>query len=390
MSYKSWGTYVSDGLRSGPIYTQQITGAAPNGGPFPPPPINFNQTPYTPNQYGVLTSNNYNNWGPGMLYSPQNSYNINPAPPGAGFTTLNNIVAQVGGAGGYPAGNLTLAGDNSVSYLTTASLANNFNNVNPSAKPYIQLDWPRVITVTISGANATANTHVTILGIDYYEQPMQHTYIVAAQQTYPIIALSGNPAQDGTISLPCKAFYRVTGVILGTPLPANCLLSVGASEVFGLPFVVRGTPGTAGQNTSSSGVITSIAWGTQTGGVAQPIIPVDEMTVRVLGNPRTTRGIFVPADITNPPTALTGDTRGLYKPSSAVVTQVVGGNIVNSTRLVFTTYVAGEDVWINQIAELQQSYKLATGSPTPQGLAVNPLFPALAFGRPQFYTGQSS
>jgi len=380
MAYKSWGTYVSDGLRSGPLYTQQIMGSTSlNTGPFPPPVPLFNQTPYTPNTFGVLTSNDYNQWGPGMLYSPQNSYNITPAPPAAGFTTLNNIVTQIGGVGGYPAGNLTLAGDNSVSYLVNASIANNFNNVNPSITPYIKLDWPRVPTVTITGADATANTHVTILGKDFYDLPMQHTYIVQAQQTYPIITQSAVAADDGTISLPCKAFYKVTGVILGAALPANCQLSVGASEVFGLPFRITG-----------KGVISAIAWGTQTGGAANPIIPNGQLTVRAPGDMQTTRGIFVPADVTNPSTALTGDTRGLYAPFTPAVTQVVGGKIVDAARLVFTAYVGGEDVWINQIAELQQSEMLSTGSPTPQGLVVPALDPSIAMGVLQFYTGRSS
>lgn len=380
MSYQSWGTYVSDGLRSGPLYTQQITGAGSSNptGAYPPPPTPWNETPYTPNIFGVLTSNDYNNWGPGMLYSPQNSYNITPALTAGGFTNLNNIVGQVGGGGGYPAGNLTLLGDNEVSFLMTASIANNFNNVNPNTTPYVQLDWPRVPTVTISGAVATANTHVTILGTDYYNQPMQHTYIVGAEQTYPVIT-QGAGATDGTISLPCKAFYRITRVILGTALPAGCLLSVGASNVFGLPFRVTG-----------NGVITSVAWGSQGTPITGIITPIDELTVRVIGAPRTTVGIFVPADVTNPPTASTGDTRGLYAPSTIPGYKIDGsGNIVDAKRLVFTAYIGGEDVWTNQIAERQRSYTLATGNP-PQGIPVYDLIPPIAFGWPQFYTGQSS
>ena len=343
----SQGTHFSDGLRSGPIYSTQL----------------------------------YTAYGYGVLHSPQNTYNITPSPPGTGGenTILNNVVATTTDGAVAAAGYLTLRGDNASTYYVSGPNS-------PNGKPLVQFDWPRVPTVTIANEVAIGGTRVTIFGNDPYGQPMQHTYVVEAIGTYPTVT-QGVGADDGTITLSdipltagagVKAFYNVTGVHISAALPEGCSISVGASDIFGLPYVVN-----------SKGVITSIQWGSQTGDPDQPIIPASELTTRVIGNPLTTVGIFIPADITNPSTAVSGDVRGLYAPSSPSAAQIIDDVAVDWKNLIFTAYIEGMDTWINQVASDQLQYQLQTGLP-PQGIPISPLAPADAYGVPQFYTGVPS
>ena len=351
------GTHFGDGVRSGTIYSGRISAG------------------FVADINGVITSSDYSTYGPGILLSSQNTYNITPSPPGtgAGNTILNNIVATTVNGAVPAATYLTLRGDNASTYYTTG--ANGF--------PLVQLDWPRVVTVTISGADAMADTRVTILGYDYYGFPMQHTYVVEAQQTYPIVTVQSD--DDGTISLPCKAFYQVTGAYINAGLPVDCLISLGAADVFGLPYVINGP-----------GAISSISWGTQTAGGPpnpNPIVPLSEMTegATAPNNGRFyVKGAFVPADKTLPATAdTTGDVRGLYAVSTPASAQTVATVDVDWKKLIFTAYIEGADTWINQVAAKQQQYIQQTGNP-PQGIAISPQEPADLYGVSQFYTGVPS
>lgn len=362
------GTHVSDGVRTGPIYTSQL-----------PASLNANTN-------GVITSNDYSNYGPGILLSSQNTYNIKPSPPNpsAGYSILNNIVATT--ADGAVAGPmyLTLRGDNYSTYYTTG----------PTGSPLIQLDCPRVPSVTIDGAPATPNTPVTIFGYDCYGFPMQHTYTVGGEialpTTYPSTENVGEIDTLPTLTLRCKAFYQITGVFVGAMLPADCVISVGASDIFGLPYVVN-----------SVGTITSIQWGDQTNAAfpnTNPIRPRSDMAAYDLsgGAPYfiNTLGVFVPADTTNPAEATSGDVRGLYAPSNAASAQYDGAGDAKSNQiawknLIFTAYIAGADTFINQVAAKQQQYMQQTGNP-PQGVPIAPLTPSSLWGVPQFYTGVPS
>src|ERR1700761_4099693 len=125
----SLGTYVSDGLRTGPIFTGQL----PTG--------------LVADNNGVLVSGNYLKYGPGVLISTQNTYNITPSPPATGipgFSILNNVVADTPAADVTGPGYLPLRGDSNSTYYTIGS----------DGFPVIVFDVPRVPTVTISGANA--------------------------------------------------------------------------------------------------------------------------------------------------------------------------------------------------------------------------------------------
>lgn len=390
------GTHFSDGLRSGPIYGLDSSSSIGTGGAF-------------------------NKYGPGVLHSVQNSYNIkaSPANTAGGFTGLNNIVASVTNiaAGTF----LTLRGD---AALNTFTLANGntvnqyvgctFYTIDVNGMPLIQLDWPKVPSVTITGANLAAPTRVTIFGYDFYGVTLQHTYIVQNIGTYPRITAGAAVANDnqitnndGTALLPAKAFYQITGVQVNGAINGGASISLGASaastyagnpliDIFGLPYVVKGQQPTFGAN-SSCGVITSIQWGKKrAGGTTDPIDPISQMTMRAAQAPLSVAGAFVPADLTDPATALTGDVRGLYAPSLPTASQTdgvapaAGPQIIDWTNLIFTAYISGEDTWINQVANAQQEFMASNPTLAPRGANVAPLVTANAFGVTQFFTGEAS
>jgi hypothetical protein len=374
MSRISLGSHASDGLRVGPIYSQLSSLPADLGGPFP--------------------SGNFSDYGPGVLLSPQHTYKIWPSMPNipGGYHIIDNIVASIRPAArGY----LTLLGDNFVTFAT----------VGKDGMPLIQFDWPRVPTVTVSGVAANPNTYVTIFGIDRYGENLQHTYQIGGEtalpRTYPTVQASAG-ANDGAIinpetgaPLPAKAFYAVTGVFISAATPVGCNISVGASDIFGLPYVI-----------TSKGNITSISWANQTNSgsysaaapytYTNPVYPntnainqVSELTVRAPGAPQTTVGVFVRSDDTNPTTQVTGDVRGLYAPSSpsSFLTDNTGATKLDLKRLSFTYYVYGMDTWQNQVNNQQQNYMQQYQTTTPNGWPVGMLDPIDAYGYPQYYTG---
>lgn len=328
------GTYLPDNLRVGPTYR----GNFPNG--------------LVANANGVITSGGHLAYGPGMLQSPIFTWTFTPAEPAAGFTVFNNLVALTTAGTITQAQYLPLRFDNQVSFFNGASPIPNGSN--------IQLDWPRVPTVTVSGADATNGTVVTIFGNDWYGYPVQMNTVIHTIGHYPAITLGGGTS--GNLSFIPKAMYQVTGAYIDTPLPAGSSISIGASEVFGLPYVIKGP--------QMQDVI-SIGWN-----------GASELTSFVAASRLTTLGVFQPSDPTFPATAITGDVRGLYGPSTAAD---------GVKKLVFTYYVQGADAWQNQVANRQQNYLIANPSAdVPQGVVVLPLNSTDLYGVPQFYTGKPS
>lgn len=319
------GSHFQDGVRMGPYYTTQ-----------------FSETSIA-DLNGILTSNNYNTYGPGILASPDFTWSFTPAAPGDGFTTENNLVGVTNAAALTSAGNLTLLGDQSVTF-TNAGVA--------------QFDWPRIVTVTIAGAAAPAGTEVTIFGFDWWGFPLQHTYIVEDEGTYPEITYGG--AGNGGLSVPAKAFYSVNRVYVDRALsPAvGCTISLGAADVFGLPYVTKPV-GIANVN--------AIGWGN-----------TSDLKSHVADASLTVLGVYRGADAAVP-SNITGDVRGLYGPSSAAD---------GIKKLKFRYYLEGADVWQNQVANMQELYMTASGSQTPQGVPVPPLSPSDLYGVAQFYTGK--
>lgn len=204
------GTFLEDGVRTGPLYSGQVPSTL---------------LPFNPTLDLSYSSNS--SYGPGILLSAQNTWNITPQPTGnANVVARTNAIADIN--------NLVLLGDNVATKLISQS----------NTPTYTQFDWPRVPTVTISGANLTGGPlRITIFGFDWNGNPMQHTYVVENIGTYPTNS-------GGSLSVPAKAFYSVSRVSSSGPLTNNAFISLGASDVFGLPFLVN-----------NAGDITSIGWG---------------------------------------------------------------------------------------------------------------------------------
>jgi len=294
------GTYVEDGLRSGPFYPDRISGI----------PGQTDDNGRLLSVTGQVYSTTHNTYGPGML---------------------------------FPA----LRYDNVVTYPLT----------NPDGSQGLQFDYPRVPTVTISGAIATAGTRVTIFGFDYYYQPLQHTYVVSAIGTYPTV----NAGPPIALSVGAKSFFGITRVYIDQALGAGSTISVGASNIFGLPYVIN-----------SFGSVLGIAWGIDSELTGAPTVAY------TAGEPLASLGMFQVADDTPVATATTSDVRGLYAPSSA------SNGIL---KLLFTYYVDGANNFVNQQAAMNwPQFNNDTGLVS----TVPPLAPADLYGVPQFYTGQPS
>jgi hypothetical protein len=125
----------------------------------------------------------------------------------------------------------------------------------------VTFDVPRAVVVTV----ATAAAPVTVFGFDQYGQPMSQTF-----------------ATITTSATSTKAFKSVSRVSTAGALTA---VTVGTTDVLGLPLRV-----------TDPAYIASVKYA---GVIAQDA------------------GTFVAAVTTSPATALTGDVRGTYLPSSA-------------------------------------------------------------------------
>lgn len=185
----SYGTYVSDGLRTGPLFPGSTT---------PNPATN-----------ATYSSPNFK-FGPGVLQACNYMYTITPYATAAG-----NVVATMtpGGAGPLPLNSAGLVQNSCVTYLVDPQ----------SQQAYIQFDWPRTVTVT-TGAGIAANTNITIFGHDYWGWPMQASLLnLAASTTIPV----------------GKAFSYITQVYINQA--PTTTITVQASSNFGLPYVLNDT-----------------------------------------------------------------------------------------------------------------------------------------------------
>lgn len=201
------GSEFNDGTRLGPILDRTVvSGAGVNNQGFPY--ANTIVQPYS-----------YTQWGYGMFTSAKNTYNIIPRGPSA----AGNIVGYGTPFAPTGAAYLTLSQDG---YVTTSGIAGNGDT-------YLQLDWPRALSVVIANGNIGANATVTVFGQDYYGIPLQESVVVNAADTYQLK----------------KAFYTVTNVYWNGAATASTI-QVQATDTFGLPFRLK-----------SVGDIDSIRWG---------------------------------------------------------------------------------------------------------------------------------
>lgn len=206
----SLGTELDDGLRVGPVTEL---------------PVKINtvtNTPYSNPDGSQATANPYDQWGRGMLLASTSCYNIIPRGPSA----AGNVVGY-NAAGTVPAaGNLTLSAD---AYVTTA-------NPNGDGTSYLQLDWPRALSVTIGTATLTSAVTLTVFGQDFYGAFMQESITIP------------NGSAVGTYNMK-KAFYQIFRVYSNSSAQ-TATIQIQTTDTFGLPYRI-----------TSPGNIMAISWG---------------------------------------------------------------------------------------------------------------------------------
>jgi hypothetical protein len=202
----------------------------------------------------------------GSAFGP-NLADSNPAPMEAGVGPMGriftyNIVPLLLQAAGLAVAQAVAAAKN----LTLTAGTGVTTTVDAMGVTRYVLDVPRCVTLVSSGAGDTTQT-ATVSGYDVYGQPMTARITLNGVTTVPTL----------------KAFKSVTSIAISAATAGN--ISAGFNDRLGLPVVV-----------SDAGFIIKSAWA---GALAQDA------------------GTFVAAVSTSPATALTGDVRGLYTPSSA-------------------------------------------------------------------------
>lgn len=367
------GTFFGDGVRGGPAYPNTILTNA-----------------------GVLQSGNFSDLGRGILYSPQNTWNIQPY-----ASTPDNIVAATTANAQW----LTLLGDNEATTIVANPVASTVGAANTNR--YVQFDWPRVPVVTLTGANLAGLVNVTIFGTDWYGAPMQATYIVQNAGVYPDTLFSTGPL---------KAFYTITGVYFNGNSGATTV-SVQTSNIFGLPYCVKdwsqvmnfGWDGgslntaseaniqlTAGQVTVNTRAVKSTepimlsyaAAGGTPGALASSLIIDGDGFVIDSGSgtdtstvsyflPNAGKVLFKGASVVDADES-TDDVRGLFQLPEANDTWAAPPD--GTKKAIFTFYSMGSDQMQNQLAAGLQPQETPTGT-------VPPLTVADLYGVPQYYTG---
>jgi hypothetical protein len=237
----------------------------------------------------------YGQWGIGMLDAPVNAYNIIPRGP----STAGNVVVAIRPTA---AGNLTLAQD---SYITTTVIAGESSL--QSTVTYLQLDWPRALSITVAGGNFTSSGTLTVFGADYYGVKMQEAITFQNAGTYQLK----------------KAFYQVTSAYYNGADSGGATLSIQTTDVFGLPYKVK-----------SSGDIVAINWGNTSdlslGFNHNPVMG----TVTLSGGATTSVGCSAVTELSNIQLTYneitgTGTPGILSVPDSARA--LFGGFVINST-----------------------------------------------------------
>lgn len=327
---QSYGTYVSDGVRSGPQYNGPIRDLAS----------------------GRVYSTAYNAYGPGIMYSPTFTYNIQP------YTAVANSICDVQNPAGASYLNLNsgpIVQNSAVTYL-----------VDNNGVGYIQLDWPRALSLTCAAGTA-AGINVTFFGADWYGFLMQSTV-----QTV-----------DGASVIVPKAFWKIFSVYCnGVPLQN---LSVSPLDLFGLPYAMF-----------DSGCIGTLGWGN----IPTRVMPTDNIIVppaAINFGTAIASGVVL-ADPSLPTSAgyLAGtsyDVRGLLK-----IPTVPGvSNAVN--ELFLNYYVQGADVTQNQQNAMYRNAVVAARNNIYPGIweagvdlagnrtAIQRLNVTNLYGQLQFYTG---
>lgn len=376
---RALGTYVTDGVRSGPYYNSVGNSSYPD--------VNNNNIV----QY-------FDKYGPGVLFGVTNAWSIVPY-----ASSSENIVAATAVTA---AKNLTLLGDNGATTLMQDGAGN----------PYVQFDWPRVPAVVVETQPMSGPTNVTIFGSDWYGFPMQHTYTVQNVGVYP-----------ANLATPAKAFYRINRIYCNNTTTTGTI-AVQTTSMFGLPYVVKetGLSGVFSWNDTDMHVQHGVSPAMTSGSVSistraivsnsttvllshensgtsatnlgalykSSATPYTSFTVASSNNaddsqvawfiPRGGQNLIAPA-VTTTATATTGDVRGLVQlPENGLngnPAETWSGGAPNGVkRLVYMPYIFGADQFQNQLAAGGQ----------PQGTTGGTV-PALTwqdlYGVAQYYTG---
>lgn len=370
---RALGTYVTDGVRSGPYYNSVGNSSYPD--------VNNNNIV----QY-------FDKYGPGVLFGVTNAWSIVPYNSSSDNIVFSTAVTS--------AKYLTLIGDNGATTLMQDGAGN----------PYVQFDWPRVPAVVVETAAMAGPTNVTIFGSDWYGFPMQHTYAVQNVGVYP-----------ANLSTPAKAFYRINAIYCDNTTTTGTI-AVQTTNMFGLPYVVKDSSwgavfswagndmtlqhGVSPAMTSGSVSISTRAIisnsttvllshensGTSTANLGalykSSATPYTSFTVGSTNNaddsqvawfiPRGGQNLIAPA-VTTTATATTGDVRGLIQLPE--ITETWGGGAPDGVkRLVYMPYIYGADQFQNQLAAGKQPQGTTGGT-------VPPLTWQDLYGVAQYYKG---
>ena len=198
------GSYFGDGVRGGPTYSgYYIPGGQPN-------PIQPNYTPPT------FVPANFEKWGNGIQYSPQQTYRITPYLSSSGNIVTSQAINQ---------GDLPLGGG------LSSSINQATRPITLKGQTAIQFDWPRGISITVGvgGVPAGGGVKITVFGNDVYGIPMQKTFTLAGAAPRGTYFTSYKTDSQ-------KAFYQVTRVASSAVVPNG--LSIQANEIFGMPYKI--------------------------------------------------------------------------------------------------------------------------------------------------------
>lgn len=188
----------------------------------------------------------------------------NPQAPGRGIGPLGRIYVYDIVPAALAANNLSVSASPGSGAIILAAGAGVTAVVDYAGVTRYTLDVPRAIRY-VSGGNDTGITF-TASGYDFYGQAQTETVTGA----------------NGTAT-GLKAWQSITGVVASGAVAST--LTIGTTDIFGLPYAI-----------SDAGYLDRVGWN------------------NTLLNDT---GTFVKADATSPATALTGDVRGTYVPSSA-------------------------------------------------------------------------
>jgi len=348
-----WGTSVTQGFRIGP--SAEDEGSRPTGSATGSIRYELDQ------------------WGPGVYTGGLFTYRILPfgiledvTSVSPNFFGRDNIVPQFTWTAGSLPKYLPLGTSNLGSPRPTTLLTVN-------AKPKMVLDYPRTINL-YSDSSQAATLNVNVYGSDIYGQKMMET-----------IQLVGTGAATGDVIIATgnKAFAQVdyvyfAGITGGTAVTATTFC-VGVSNVFGLPYSINQSAHMIAYSQSDIALDALTIAGWQEGSFAYPYTNASG----VLGDPYL---ICNPQALTasDPSTAQnagSADVRGTVYPQTKFawttpvgsgdpynfdgpVTSATNGNWFTDTPYVtLTYYIAGADMYQNQILAQREAIKGLSADP---------------------------